>query len=144
MPGQRVVVGVALVAACAGVAVLLAPEGVDRQAGGAAIGRTAQDALAYAIVHVPFLVGGPGIPFGKVVLVVVGEGAGGAPESAATYIAKAIVARGVDLPRLVRAGSSGGLEPGELMRLAAIVVEVLVLTALCRVAAVLVVCRSAS
>jgi len=38
MPGQRVVVGVALVAACAGVAVLLAPEGIDRQAGVAAIG----------------------------------------------------------------------------------------------------------
>jgi hypothetical protein len=88
MPGQRVVVGVALVAACAGVAVLLAPEGIDRQAGGAADGRAPKHAVARGIVDVPFLVGCTCVPLCEAVEVVVGERGRRAAVRAAGHIAE--------------------------------------------------------
>jgi len=108
--------------------VFLLPEGVDRQAGGAAIGRAAQDALACGIVHVPLLAGRPGIPLGKVVEVVVGQRGCRPLVGAAGDVAQGIVAAAVDRPALIGAGCADRIEPAQLVGLA-VTVEVLVLRA---------------
>lgn len=54
----------------------------------------------------------------KVIQDVVGERAGRAVGRAAGDVAKAVVAASVDLPRLVGTGGSGGVESGQLVRLA--------------------------
>ena len=69
---------------------------------------------------------GTGIPTNEVVQEVVGEGRGGAAGGTAGDVAPIVVVAGINLPCFVGAGSTTGIEAGQLMRLA-VAVEVLLL-----------------
>src|SRR5258708_25772744 len=108
---------------------LFQPEGIDRQGGATTVGGTPQQALAAPVVHIPLLIGCTRIPLSELVEVVVGERAGRPAEGAAGHIAKAVVAAAVALPGLIGAGGTGGIQPGQLVWMAAVAVEILVLGA---------------
>jgi hypothetical protein len=108
--------------------VFLQAEGVDGHGGAIAVGGAAQHAVARGIVDISFLVVTPGIPFDQLVEVVVGEDAGGAAERADGNAAPGVAA-GIALPALARAGGPRRIQTHQLVRMAAIAVEVLVLRA---------------
>ncbi len=92
------------------VAVFLQAEGVDGHGGARAIGRAAQHARARGVVDIEVFVLRSSVPTDEVIEQVVGEGGGGAAVGAAGDIAPTIVAAGVDLPSLVRAGRAQGMD----------------------------------
>lgn len=100
---------------------LFQPKGIDRHRGAADSGRAAQHPVARGVVEILFLVGGTHIPLGEVVEEVVGKHAGGA----AGGNAPTIIDRGVDLAALAGAGRAGGVDAGQLVRLATGAVVVL-------------------
>ncbi len=108
---------------------LFQPKGVGPQGRARAVGRTAQHPLPRGVRDVPFLVGCARIPLGEVIQQIVGERGRGATERAAGDVAKGIIAAGIDLPALTRAGGAQRVEPIQLVGGAAGAVEVLVLRA---------------
>lgn len=83
-------------------------EGVRENGGAAAIGEAAQHSLPTGIVEVLFLVGAAGVPLRQVIEDVVGQRGGGAAEGAAGHIAEGVVAAGIALPALRKAGGPQG------------------------------------
>ncbi len=125
-----VVVEVASVGrATAAVAMLFAPKGVGGERGGAAVRASPQHTVARAIVKIPLLTAAACIPLDQVIKRVIREGRRRPVEEAAGDVAPGIVATGVDLSTLARARGSRGIEPIELMGVAALAVEILVLGA---------------
>src|SRR5260370_4970765 len=129
MSAQAVIVGVPLVGPCTAVDMLFQPEGIDRRGPTTTVGGHPHQALAAPVVHIPLLIGCTRIPLSELVEVVVGESAGRAAEGAAGHIAKAVVAAAVALSGLIGAGGTGGIQPGQLVWMAAVAVEILVLGA---------------
>jgi len=104
--------------------VLFQPEGIDRHAGAACAGRAAQHALATGIVDVLFLPGTASIPARQVVEPVVGQRRTGPIDGVGGDVAPGIVEARVTLPQFVTAGRACLVEPGQLVRMGAIAVEI--------------------
>lgn len=107
------------------VGVFLAAEGIDGDGGRAARGGAAQHARAARVVEVPLLrVGAAVVPLDEVVEPVVGEGGAAAPDGAGGDVAPGIVHDGVVRPAFGTAGLSDEVEPGQLVRVRRIAVEI--------------------
>ncbi len=105
---------------------LLQAEGIGGHGGATARGRAPQHARTRGIVDVEVLVLCAGVPTDKVIQEIIGERRGGTAGGAAGDIAPTVVTAGIDLPGLVGAGGTAGVEAAQLVRLA-VAVEVLLL-----------------
>ncbi len=109
----------------AAVEVLFEPEGVDDHAGVARAGRAAQHATTSRVVDILLLAVGTGIVHGQVVEAIIGKGGCRAIDIAAGDVAPGVITARVGLSGFIAAGRAQAVEPGQLVRVAAVAVEIL-------------------
>src|SRR5438105_4103150 len=104
---------------------LFQAEGVNGHARAAQTGRAPQHTAASRVVDVLLLAATTCVVLGQMVKSIVGEGGSCAIDRAAGDVAPGIIAAGVGLSGLVVTGCPQAVEPGQLVWMAAVTVEIL-------------------
>jgi len=106
--------------------VLFEPEGVDREGRAAARGAAAQRAVAAHVIGVPLLASCSRIPLHELIERVIRKRGGAAVVRATRDVAEGVITARVDCAAQIAASGANRIEPGQLVRVIAIAVEILV------------------